>query len=113
MLELDRGNGIWATREKTLIITYRYARKIAAPDLPCRNDVDDREPVRELEEKASSLSGTKRSGRNEKGEEKESEKEERKRVKLEGEKEKKGEMESRNEKKGSSTSSDSNSPISH
>lgn len=28
-------------REKTLIITYRYARKIAAPDLPRRNDAVD------------------------------------------------------------------------
>lgn len=72
--------------------------------------------MRELEEKASSLSGTKRSGRNEKGEEKESEKEERKRVKLEGEKEKRERWKAGTRRRAlqpAATATASNSPISH
>jgi hypothetical protein len=55
-------------REKALIITYRYARKIAAPDLPRRNDaVDSRDDARIRGKKASSLSGTKRERERERG----------------------------------------------
>lgn len=67
-----RRNEIQAMRKDSLIITYRYARKIAAFDLSRKNDpADSRRPARqEFEEKPSSLSesgerGKERGSRNE------------------------------------------------